>query len=189
MTRNILIVVGHPDPAPERYGRILAEAYAHGARSSGYHVEMIDVARLDFPLLRTKADYESGEIPPGLREARAKIERAQHIVMIFPLWLGEMPALLKGFLEQVMRIAGMSAGGPKPLKGKSARIIVTMGMPALIYRFVFRAHGLKNLKFNILGFCGVHPIRSSLIGLIESKDPRARQKWLKKAEELGRAGE
>ncbi|MHB1207651.1 MAG: NAD(P)H-dependent oxidoreductase [Rhodospirillaceae bacterium] len=189
MTKNILVVIGHPDPAPERYGRILAQAYIRGAQSAGNIVEVIDVARLEFPLLRSKAEYETGEIPRGLREAHAKIERAQHLVIIFPLWLGEMPALLKAFLEQVVRLGGMSTGGGQPLKGKSARIIVTMGMPSLIYRLVFRAHGLKNLKRNILGFCGVRPIKSSLIGLIENKNPHAREKWLKTAERLGKTGD
>ncbi len=188
MTKNILVVIGHPDPAPARYGRVLAQAYMRGAQSAGHTVEVIDVAGLDFPVLRSKAEYESGEIPPGLREARAKIGRAQHLVMIFPLWLGEMPALLKGFLEQVMRL-DMSGGGARPLKGKSARIIVTMGMPALVYRFVFRGHGIKNLKRNILGFCGVRPVKCSLIGSIEGKNPGPREKWLNKAEALGKQGD
>jgi putative NADPH-quinone reductase len=185
MIKNILVVIGHPDPAPGRYGRQLADAYIRGARRAGHSVDAIDVAALKFPLLRSKADYDSGEIPPGLRAAQTKVDWANHLVIIFPLWLGEMPALLKGFLEQVVRFG---ANDPRPLKGKSARIIITMGMPALVYRFVFRAHGLKNLKHNILGFCGVRPIRSSLIGLIENKDPRARERWLKKAEQLGRKG-
>lgn len=33
----------------------------------------------------------------------ATLQDAEHIVFVSPLWLGTMPALLKGFLEQVMR--------------------------------------------------------------------------------------
>lgn len=185
---DVLVLIGHPDPAPGRYGRQLAEAYIRGARRGGHAVDVVDVAALDFPLLRTKADYETSDVPPALRDAHDKLLGAAHIVMFFPLWLGEMPALLKGFLEQVLRLGDMRSGGGKPLKGKTARIVVTMGMPAFIYRFFFRQHGLKNLKRNILGFCGVSPVWTSLIGLIEGKDPRPRERWLRVMERFGRKG-
>ena len=54
---------------------------------------------------------------------------------------------------------------PKKLfKGKSARIVVTMGMPGLFYRWYYCAHSLKSFERNVLRFCGVGPIRTSLIG-------------------------
>lgn len=186
--RDVLVIIGHPDPAPGRYGRQLAEAYVRAARRGGHAVDVVDVAALEFPLLRSKADYDNGEVPPDLRDARDKLLRAAHIVMFFPLWLGEMPALLKGFLEQVLRAGDMNAGGAKPLKDKTARIVVTMGMPAFIYRFFFRQHGVKNLERNILRFCGVRRIWTSLIGMIEGEDPRPRERWLRLMERFGRKG-
>jgi putative NADPH-quinone reductase len=51
----------------------------------------------------------------------------------------------------------------KLLKGKSARIVVTMGMPTLFYRWYFRVHSLKNLERNILAFCGIRPA-SGVVG-------------------------
>jgi hypothetical protein len=50
----------------------------------------------------------------------------------------------------------------------SARILVTMSMPALAYRCYFGAHSLRSLECNVLGFSGVKPIRESLFGMIES---------------------
>jgi putative NADPH-quinone reductase len=76
----------------------------------------------------------------------------------------------------------------KLLKGKSARIVVTMGMPALAYRWYFRAHSLKNLKRNMLGFCGIAPIRESLFGLVETVSQARREKWLDKMYKLGVQG-
>ena len=76
----------------------------------------------------------------------------------------------------------------KRLKGKSARIVVTMGMPAPIYRWFFRAHAIKGLERNILRFCGIRPIRTSLIGNVEARDGAARAQWLQKMLDLGRAG-
>ena len=76
----------------------------------------------------------------------------------------------------------------KMLTGKSARIIITMGMPALIYRWYFGAHSLKSLERNILGLCGIKPVRESLIGMVEAKDDTKWIKWLDRTREFGRSG-
>jgi putative NADPH-quinone reductase len=66
-------------------------------------VRAVAIAKLNFPLLRNKADWHSGTLPSSLKQAQADIAWAEHIVVFFPLWLGDMPALLKGFLEQIAR--------------------------------------------------------------------------------------
>lgn len=192
MGRHIAIIQGHPDPAGERFGRALADAYARGAEDAGHEVRKIEVARLDFPLLRRKSEWEHGPTPDAIREAQATIAWAEHLLIIYPLWLGDMPALLKGFLEQTLRpgfALGEAKGRKLPaklLKGRTARIVVTMGMPALAYRWYFRAHSLKNLERNILGFCGIGPVRETLVGMVESEKRRA--KWLQTMNRLGLGG-
>lgn len=54
-------------------------------------------------MLRTMQEFEHGEIPDSLREATEAVVWAEHFVLVFPLRLGTMPAMLKAFLEQVMR--------------------------------------------------------------------------------------
>jgi len=194
MSKRIVLLQGHPDPIGRHYGHALAEAYASGAAAAGHTVERIEIAHLEFTFLRSKAEWESATVPAGLREAQTAIGRADHVVLIFPLWLGTMPALVKAFLEQVLRpgfaLAGpKDAGGPpRLLRGKSARVIVTMGMPAFWYRLFFFAHGVKGLERNVLSFCGLRPIRETFIGLVEGGDSRRREQWLVKLEALGRAG-
>ncbi|MCP4319851.1 MAG: NAD(P)H-dependent oxidoreductase [Hyphomicrobiales bacterium] len=191
MTR-ISIIQGHPDPAGNHLCNALGDAYAHGAKAAGHAVNIIDVAHLDFPLLRSQKDWHDGEgaTPPGLSEAQKSCLEADHFVFIYPLWLGTMPALLKGFLEQVFRpgiAMSYGEGFPKALlKGKSARIVISMGMPALAYRYYFMAHSLKNLQRNILGFVGIKPIRSTVFGMVEQVSDQKRQSWLDKMRELGR---
>lgn len=190
--RRIVVLQGHPDPGGQHFCHALAAAYAGAARAAGHEVRVVDVAQLDFPLLRTKADWETGSVPPGLVAANADVAWADHLVILFPLWLGTMPALLKGFFEQVLRIPVFSGNDPakkalaKPLRGKSVRVVVTMGMPALIFRWYFRSHGLKVLERNILAFVGAGPIRSSVIGLVEGS-ARGRERWLAKMADLGKA--
>jgi putative NADPH-quinone reductase len=193
MSRRIAIIQGHPDPAGGHLGHALAEAYAQAARQAGHEVRTIDVAHLDFPVLRTQAEWKSGPPPDTLLPANATIMWAEHIAIFFPLWLGTMPALFKAFLEQVLRpgwgVPAMDGKGSKrPLAGKSARLVVTMGMPALVYRWVFRAHGIRGLERGILGFVGVAPVRETLIGMVEGSRARIEQKWLPKMRVLGRDG-
>ena len=189
------MIEGHPDRGRPHFNHALADAYAAGAAAAGHAVDRIDVAMLDFPLLRSKADWDRGPVPAALASVRLAIERAEHVVLFFPLWLGAMPALLKGLLEQVLR-PGVALSHPdehgrvhKLLAGRSARVVVTMGMPALVYRWYFGAHSVKALERNILGFVGFAPVRETLIGSVESMAEADRTKWLAKLAALGRSAE
>ncbi len=192
MGKRITLIQGHPDPAGEHLGHALAAAYAAGAREAGHEVRLIEVAGLDFPLLRTREDFEDGSPPEAINRAQEAIAWADHLVILYPLWLGTMPAVLKAFLEQVFRPgfamskAEANQWPRKLMKGKSARIVVTMGMPAFLYRWYFRAHSLKSLERNVLGFCGVSPIRETLLGVVEGVGDAARAKWLTRMTVLGR---
>ncbi|MCW5653482.1 NAD(P)H-dependent oxidoreductase [Hydrogenophaga sp.] len=193
-TRRILVIEGHPDKQTPHLNQALADAYAQGASDAGHEVRRIAVADLDFPVLRRVSDWHQGEVPPALKASQADILWAQHVVFFFPLWLGEMPALLKAYLEQVAR-PGFAIGregpkefGRKPLSGRSARVVVTMGMPALVYRWYFRAHSLKALERNILGFVGFGPIHETLVGSVEQLGDGGVALWLARLRRLGRKG-
>jgi len=62
-----------------------------------------------------------------------------------------------------------------------------MGMPALVYRWMFRAHSIKALEPNILGFVGIAPIHETLVGMVEG-NPSSREEWLGQLRELGTQG-
>jgi putative NADPH-quinone reductase len=190
--QRILVIQGHPDPAGGHLCHLLADAYAAGAEEAGRDLRSVDVARLDFPLLRSAAEWKQGALPPGLQAAQDDIGWAQHLVLIFPLWLGDMPALLKGFLEQVARPGFAFKPGvdnpfaAKALTGRSARIVATMGMPALVYRAYFRAHSIKSLERNILGFVGIAPVNETLIGGVDQLGAEGVAKWQNRLRALGR---
>ena len=191
--RKILLIEGHPDPAGGHLCNALANAYGEGAEKGGHELRRVRVAALDFPLLRTQTDWQHGVVPDTLRQAQQDIAWAQHLVLFFPLWLGDMPALLKGFLEQVARpgFAFHPEGGNpmkiKALRGRSARVVVTMGMPSLVYRWYFRAHSVKSLERNILGFVGIAPVDETLIGGVEGLGLEGVRKWTTEMRKLGAA--
>jgi len=196
--KRIVIIQGHPDPDGNHFCHALAKAYVDGVAAAGQEINIVDVARLDFPFLRSRDD-QRGEPPPVIRETQSAIIRADHVMMIYPLWNGGAPALLKAFLEQTLRPAfifpEIEATGAlglfsyfsqrKALKGKTARVVVTMQMPAFVYRWYFRPHPEKNT----LRVSGLKPVAESLIGGVEARNGRKRERWLRRMRELGRAGQ
>jgi putative NADPH-quinone reductase len=188
--RKVAIIQGHPDAGEVHLCHALADAYAEGAQTR-VPVNRIEVAKLEFPLLRCKEDWEMGNLPAGLEASRTAVAESDHLVFVFPLWLGTMPAMLKAYLEQLMRpgFAFSARSGPKgwrpALRGRSARIIVTMGMPAAYFKWYYLAHGVKVLDRNILRFCGFAPVRETYFGMIERTSVRSRAKWLAQVRKLG----
>src|SRR5690606_26888803 len=110
MPSRILVIQGHPDPDPGRFCRALAAADAEGAEQAGHDGKRLDVANLDFPLLRTKEDVESGAPPQAIRQRQEGRVGAEDLLVVCPLWLGSMPALLKGLFGEVFRPGFGTAG-------------------------------------------------------------------------------
>jgi putative NADPH-quinone reductase len=188
--RRIAIIQGNPDPKGGHYGHALARAYTEAAKQAGHTVQVLEVAQLEFPWLHTEEDFNSGGVPPVIRNAQEVLREADHLLIIFPLWHGTMPAVLKAFFEQTFRpdFALENRPGKLPrrlLKGKSARIVVTMGMPALLYRWLFREHGVKSLDRSILWWSGISPIRTCFIGNVAERKKGCHQRWLEQLRHWG----
>lgn len=168
MTR-ILVINGHPDPRSERLIAALCQAYAEGASSAGHEIRRLAIGELEFPLIREADAFITGPPPANILGAQRDINWAQHLVIAHPLWLGGAPALLKGFLEQTFRY-GFTVPNPNSgsmrglLRGRSARLIVTMGMPAAAYQLIFGAFGVRTTERSILRLCGFAPVRHTLLG-------------------------
>lgn len=188
--KKILIINGHPDPAPERFCAALAAAYQEGAQAAGHEVRELKVGALDFPLIRDRKSFEYGDPPATIAAAQEQMIWADHLLIVHPLWLGAAPALLKGFFEQTFRYgfalprpeAGASRG---QLAGRTARIVVTMGMPDFVYGLVFGGFGVRAMVRGILGISGVKPVRRNYVGMVESMKPEQRRAWLNRMRRLG----
>ncbi len=196
MSKRILLIQGHPDASQPHLCHALASSYSTGAEGAGHTVRHVDVAELGFPLLRSQKDFETGTVPASLKPIQDDLLWAEHLVLFFPLWAGDMPALLKGFFEQVLRpsFSGEHASASfyfdkKALSGRSARVVVTMGMPAVIYRWYFRAHSVKSLERNLLGIVGIAPVHETLIGMTGDMKAADAAKWLTKLKRLGARAE
>ena len=83
MPRRIAIIQGHPDPAGHHLLHTMADAYAEAAMAAGHQVRRIEVAKFEFPLLRTQEDFEKGAIPPVLVAPQDDMRWAEHWVFVF----------------------------------------------------------------------------------------------------------
>lgn len=185
---RIVVIIGHARTS--NYCEALGESYRRGAEAAEHEVKLFVTSKMTFDPILHEGCERVQPLEPDLQAAHDAMMAADHLVIIFPLWFGSMPAILKGFLERVQQpdLVGPSKQGkfPKLLKRKSARVIVTMGMPAFVYRWWFGAHALKLIKHNILRFMGVHPVRSVVYGNFEAAGPQGRLRWFKQVERLGR---
>lgn len=192
MVRRVLIINGHPDGSTKRFCAAICEAYAVGAEESGRSVRRLNVAALQLPQVLSAEDFIGGPLTADAQRAQDAIRWADHLVFVYPIWLGTAPALFKTFCEQVFRYGfAIPQPGGRAVKGllhgRSARLIVTMGTPALIFRMIFGAFGVRSFERGVLQLAGVRPVRRTLIGDVERSE-RVRQRWLRTVRNLGRRG-
>lgn len=188
MTR-VLILQGHPTPGGGNFCHGLGEAYAAGAREAGHEVRTILTGDIDVPLISSTEEWRTAAPPPEIAAAQEDILWAEHLVLIYPLWLGDVPARFKGFLEQAIRPTligeiGRNGKSGQRLAGRSARVIVTMGMPGWFYRLYYCAHSLKSLKRNVLQFVGISPVRTTVVGGVD-RSADYRRGWIARVRALG----
>jgi len=189
MRKNTLVILGHPDE--NSFCGALAESYLEGAKSAGVDVREIRIGSLEFePVLRRR--HENGrELEPDLVRAQELIRWARHLVFIYPVWWGTIPALMKGFIERVFmpgfafRYREDSPFWDRLLSGRSAHLIVTMDSPPWYYRWVFRMPGHNEMKRTVLGFCGVKPVKITSFGPMRDSSREQREKWIAKVRGFG----
>ncbi|MGN6424803.1 MAG: NAD(P)H-dependent oxidoreductase [Asticcacaulis sp.] len=190
MAQRILIINGNPARERVSFSEALVDSYREGAESKGRNVEILHLARLSFDPILHEGYHGEQASEPDIVAARDLIAWAEHIVFIYPMWQFNIPALLKGFCERVLTPGfaySLDAKNPLDaalLKGRSARIIQTMGMPGVLYDTLFGAHGGKAFQ-SLLKFTGLAPVRASYLGLVEGGD-EGRRRHLARVHALGR---
>lgn len=191
MGLRILILQGHPDCHRPHLCHSLARSYAEGAGAAGHSVEVVEPARLDFPLLSSPAEWRHGTLPPQLVAVQEAIRQADHLVLLYPLWLGDMPAVLKGFLEQVARpgfvvaSSGLRLSGEGSLRARTARVVVSTPVAAPVYRWLHGAHSLKLVRRSIFAPAGIAPMRATVVGNTGGLSPEQVDRWCERLRRLG----
>ena len=193
--KKILLIDGHPDET--RLTSALMSAYRSGAEEAGYQVSQIVIRDLAFePNLRFGYKQRL-ELEPDLLAAIDAMKACDHMVWVHPVWWGGLPALLKGFIDRTFlpsimfdyneaKLGGMGWDGY--LEGKTARIIATMDTPKILYRLLYTAPSVNQLKKTTLEFCGVKPVKVTQFAPVKGSTQAKREHWVKTVNELGTKG-
>ncbi len=189
MNKRIVIVNGHPDKESFNFG--LAKAYKLGAEKSGAEVREIVIRDLEFNPNLQFGYRKRTELEPDLIASQETLKWADHIVWIYPVWWGSVPAIMKGFLDRVL-LPGFafkkregSVWWDKYFTGKTARLICTMDQPTWFYRFINKCPSHNAMKKLTMNFIGVKSVKITSIGPLRLSKDKFRINWLNKIEKLG----
>ncbi len=182
MFKKIVVILGHPDA--NSYCNKLAETYANSAAEIGHTVKLFKLGEMEFDPILHHGYQKRQELEPCLREIQEAITWANHLVFVYPLWWGSMPALLKGFFDRILlpgyafKYRENSQLWDKLLTGRSAHAIVTMDTPPWYNWLVYKKPGHQQLKKTILEFCGIKPVKITSLGPIRSASSAQLTKWI-----------
>jgi NAD(P)H dehydrogenase (quinone) len=187
--KRVLIINAHPDK--QRFCTALAEACQKGAVKAGAEQTLIHLADLRFDPILHQAYRVIQKLEPDLQMLQSAIMRADHLVLIYPVWWMNCPALLKGMLDRVFLPGVMYKFRPggrrweRYMKGKSARLILTMDTPPLLYRILMKRCADLPLVRGTLRFTGFGPVRTTYLGPVKHSTEKRRLRWIARAEALG----
>lgn len=190
MVKKVLIIQGHPNE--DSLSSRIAARYKEGVESSGAEVKEIIVKKLNFNPILFLGYKRKEKLEDDIISSQQLIAWADHLVFIYPNWWGTYPALFKGFIDKVLwpgfafQYRENSQGVDKLLKGKSARVIVTMDTPLWYYNLIQGRPGHRAIKGATLEFCGIHPVRFLSLTPVRNATGKKIDKWLKRVYRLGK---
>lgn len=179
-----LVIDGHPDP--RSLTAALARRYALGHGDA----RVIALRDLDYdPHLRF-GYRERMPLEPDLADAKAALAAADTVVIATPLWWGSVPALLKGFFDRALlpqqEYRYTKRGLPEGLlTARRGRLLLLADTPWYAAPFT----GLpaqSHVARNTLRFCGIRAVRTTRMLGVKNADAAVIERWLDRAETLGR---
>ena len=167
MSKRILVILGHP--AKESFCGALADHYVQAAREAGHEVRELRLGTLSFDPILREGYQQIQPLEADLLKAQEDITWAEHLTLVYPIWWGAIPALLKGFFDRTLQRGwayrykpnGMPEG---LLAGRSARVLLTTDSPGWYLRLVQGSPTERQLVRSTLRFCGLKPVRVTRFG-------------------------
>jgi putative NADPH-quinone reductase len=187
--KNVLIL--NANPKRKSLCLSLADCYEIEARETA-NIRRFNLSDMAFNPSLDQGYDEIQALEPCLVEFQESLLWAEHIVIVTSTWWGGLPAKMKGLIDRVF-IPGVTfkfeADNPYPIplmEGKTARIILTMDMPAEYAQEQARPV-LEQLSKYTLEYCGVSPVTTSLFGSVIMSDLDQKTQWLEEASRLGKS--
>ncbi|MRT92559.1 NAD(P)H-dependent oxidoreductase [Ancylomarina sp. 16SWW S1-10-2] len=143
------------------FTKAITNKLVNEATSKGHEIKIIDLYAENFdPVLKASDMSPDIETPKDILAYQKLIKWADHYTVVYPLWWGQMPAILKGFIDRVFSNGVAFKYGEKGpeglLKGRTARVIICTGSPDAYYT----QSGMHDAQVRVndaglFGFCGI----------------------------------
>ncbi len=191
---QISVILAHPDIKSFNYA--IAQKVVKALHKCGHDIRFHDLYREDFPSIISASEIKRGAVLPQIIKTHCdEIAEADGIVIVHPNWWGQPPAILKGWIDRVLRpgvayefLEGdIGEGVPNGLlKARSAVVFNTSNTPPARERDVF-GDPLETLWENcIFRLCGVDNCYRRNFEVIVTSTLEQRQQWLAEAGETVR---
>ncbi|MDR3457481.1 MAG: NAD(P)H-dependent oxidoreductase [Verrucomicrobiae bacterium] len=189
---KISIILAHPNPGS--FNHAIAGAAADGLRQNGHAVVFHDLCQEQFPALLPASELQKdAPLEPVVARHCAEIAAADGIVIVHPNWWGMPPAILKGWIDRVLRMEvayrfvanDKGEGVPQGLlRAKSAIVFNTANTPEDRERTIF-GDPLETLwKKCIFALCGVKSVQRRTFSVVIISTPAQRAQWLTEVREI-----
>lgn len=192
MRMNILMIVAHPNK--DSFNHAIARSARAVLQSRGHDIFFHDLYEEGFdPLMRSHELLTDAPIARDLGHHCEELASADGIIVVHPNWWGQPPAMLKGWIDRVIRpgvayrFAEGDGGEGVPvglLRARAAVVFNTSNTPPAREMRVF-GDPLESLwKKCVFGFCGVQQIHRETFSVIVTSTPEQRAQWLKRVDEV-----
>ena len=188
MSKRVLVVLGHP--STDSFCGALADSYVEAAIGASHDVRVLRLGELCFNPVLHEGYKQTQTLEQDLLNAQADMTWAEHLVWVYPIWWGGIPALMKGFFDRAL-LPGFAfkyrkgkAFPEKLLNGRTAHLLVTMDTPPWYYKWVYHMPGLHQVRKTTLAFCGIKTLDTLTFGPILGATSTQRDTWLEQARTL-----
>ncbi|MDD3585969.1 MAG: NAD(P)H-dependent oxidoreductase [Thermoguttaceae bacterium] len=185
---KISVIVAHPNTGAS-FNHAITKTVSDTLSAQGHEVVLHDLYHEKFdPVLPAGEEKrEENELPEPIRKAMNDVRHSDGLVFIHPNWWGAPPAILKGWLDRVLR-AGFAyrftQDGPLPqMTDKIVQVFSTSNTPKDVEETVYKnpiAHFWKTIVF---GLCGCRSFEHRNFEPIILSSPEDRKHWLNEVSE------
>ena len=188
---KILIILAHPDKTS--FNHAIADTVINEIKSYGHEYYFHDLYKEKFdPMLQTYEIPKGAPITDEIKRHCFEITHADGIIIIHPNWWGQPPAVLKGWIDRVIRpgVAYEFVEGDKGegipvglLKAKIAVIFNTSNTETEREIKIF-GDPLETIWKNcIFQLCGVNTFYRRTFSIVVTSSELQRKNWLKEVKE------
>ncbi|GLO62206.1 NAD(P)H dehydrogenase [Vibrio sp. MACH09] len=196
---RVLVVFNHPYEGS--FCNALLNSVTNGLTSANHDIDLIHLDKDNFDpvmrakdlqafaLARTEPEKAHQMLDPQVLQYKQRIEQADHIVFIFPIWWELMPALMKGFIDKVVfpgiayQYKDTGLGMYSLLDNlKGVTMITTMNTPSFAYRLLFGNAIKKAMLLGTFWKIGVKNRKWINYAQVKPASDKKRSRWLNELE-------